>query len=236
MNIYTALKIPQVIYSTESKYNGKIDVVEVGRTRKIKVNGIDQSLNWNSPVCEKLVWGKAVSLLKREEPELNSVLVLGLGGGTIQQLISRELPSAHVTSVEIDSVMVDIATKYFDLDKIPNHRVIVSDALRVVASPEEFELNKTSFNAAIVDIYIGEDYPDLGKSGNFIDAVRDMIVPGGLVVFNRIYTKHHHDDVDLFIEQVQDFLVDVRTEIVAGYTNSDNILVYGRIFEHDLGV
>jgi len=234
MNIYSALKIPQVVYSTESKYNGKIDVIEVGHTRKIKVGGIDQSLNWDSPVCEKLVWGKLVSLLEREEPTANSVLILGLGGGTIQNLISRRLPNTHVVSVEIDDVMVDIANKYFGVSELPNHRTVVADALRVVTSPEEFGLNKVSFNVAIVDIYVGEDYPDLGKSGNFMDAVRDMVVPGGLVIFNRIYTEKHHEDVDLFVEQVNDFLVDVKTEVVAGYTNSDNILVYGRIFEHQL--
>jgi len=234
MNIYTALKVPQIIYSAESEYNGKVEVVEVGHTKKIRVNGIDQSVNWNSPVCDKLVWGKLVSLLKREEPDANSVLILGLGGGTVQHLISREMPKTHIISVEIDPVMLDIAKKYFDLDTIPNHRVILNDALRVVTCPEEFGLSKISFNAVVVDIYIGEQYPELGKSGNFLDAVRDMVVPGGLVIFNRIYTNKHHEDVDIFIDQVQDFLVDVNTEIVAGYTNSDNILVYGRIFEHQL--
>ena len=234
MNIYTALKVPQILYSVNSKYNGKIDVIETGTTRKIRVDGIDQSLNWNSSVCDKLVWGKLAALLKREEPELNSVLILGLGGGTVQHLISRELPKVHIVSVEIDPVMVDIATKYFDLDTIANHKIIINDALRVVTSPEEFGLSKMSFDAAIVDIYVGEQYPELGNSGNFIDSVRSMVVPGGLVIFSRAYTESHHDDVDSFIEQVGEFLVDVKTEIVAGYTNSDNILVYGRVFEHEL--
>jgi len=234
MNIYSALKIPRTIFSTESQYNGKIDVIEIGRTRKIKVGGIDQSLNWDSPVCSKLVWGKLVDLLQREEPEAGRVLILGLGGGTIQNLISRKMPNTHIVSVEIDSVMADVAKTYFGISELPNHRLIIGDALRVVTCPEDFDLSKVSFNVAIVDIYIGENYPDLGKSGNFIDSVRDMVVPGGLVIFNRIYTTRHQEDVDLFVNQVSDFLVDVKTEIVTGYTNSDNVLVYGRIFEHQL--
>lgn len=234
MDIYSSLKMPKVIYTTESEYNGKIEVIENGKTRKIRVADIDQSLNWQSPVCSKLYWGKTVELLKREEPDLKNILILGLGGGTMQHLISRAFPNIYIVSVELDGVMVDIARQYFDLDSIPNHKVIINDALRVVVAPEEFGLNKTSFQAVVVDIFVGEQFPELGNSGNFMDAVRDMVIPGGLVVFNRIYTEKHHEDVDIFIEQVEDFLVDVQTEVVAGYTNSDNVLVYGRIFEHTI--
>lgn len=234
MNIYTALKHPEVIHSTESIYNGKIEVLTIGHTKKLRVNGIDQSINWDSPSCEKLVWGKIVQLIQREEPELKNVLILGLGGGTVPHLISKHLPNTYMVSVEIDQEIVKVGKDYFHLDEIPNHKVIVNDALRVVNNPEEFGLSKMSFHALIVDIYIGEEYPDLGRSGNFIDAVRDMVVPGGLIIFNRIYTEHHHEDVDNFVEQVEGFLVDVKTEIVAGHTNSDNILIYGRIFEHQI--
>jgi len=235
MTIYTALKHPITIYSVDSAYNGHIEVLEVGHTKKLKVDGIDQSVNWQSPSIEKTVWGKTVALLQREQPDLKNTLVLGLGGGTIPHLISKHLPDTYIVSVEIDPVMVNVAKEYFELDTIPNHQIIVNDALRVVSSPEEFHLNKMSFQSLIVDIHIGEKYPDLGNSGNFIDAVRDMVVPGGLIVFNRMYTEHHHESVDSFIEQVEGFLVDVKTEIVAGHTNSDYILVYGRIFEHQIG-
>jgi spermidine synthase len=234
MNIYTALKTPNIIYSVDSEYNGHIEVLEVGHTRKLKVEGIDQSVNWDSPSCAQLVWGKLVSLLHREEPELKNVLVLGTGGGTVPHLISKYLPNTDIVSVEIDPAMIEVARKYFELDSIPNHKVIINDALRVVSSPEEFGLSKMSFQALVVDIYIGEKYPELGRSGNFIDCVRDMVVPGGLIVFNRIYTEHHHEDVDSFIEQLEGFLVDVKTEVIAGHTNSDNILIYGRIFEHEI--
>lgn len=234
MNIYKALTIPQTIYTTESKYNGKIEVIQVGNTRKIKVDGIYQSLNWDSPSCKKLVWGKAVDLLKRLEPELKSVLILGLGGGAMQHLLSKAYPNISIVSVEIDNVMVDIAKKYFDLDKIPNHKVIVGDAFKVVVEPEEYDLSPDSFGAIIVDIYVGEKYPDLGNSGNFIAALKRLVIPGGLIIFNRIYLRHHQDDVDTFINQIEGVLEEVATEIVPGYTNSDNILVFGRNFKHTL--
>jgi len=222
------LKVPKTIYITESKYNGKIEVIEIGKTRKIKVGGIDQSLNWDAPNASTLVWGKLVEVIKANIPDLKNIMVLGLGGGTVQQLLSRKFPGTYITSVEIDNTMVDIAKKYFDLDSIPNHKVIVEDACRVVVTPTDFGANKNSFEAVVVDIYIGDKYPELGKSGNFVSALRNLLLPGGLVVFNRIYTKHHQEDVNSFIDFVEGFYHNVQTYTVAGHTNSDNVIIYGR--------
>ena len=144
-------------------------------------------------------------------------------------LISEKFKPQNITSVEIDPLMLEIAKKYFQLDEIPNHRVILDDALRVVIEPEEFDLQPQSFNVVIVDIFQGEKYPDLGKSGNFISAVKKMVRPGGLLIFNRIYLEHHQDEVNIFIEYLADFLQNVTCTVVAGYTNSDNVLIYGRV-------
>ncbi|MFZ2664530.1 MAG: hypothetical protein WAX66_04165 [Patescibacteria group bacterium] len=229
MSIFSGLKIPIVIYETESKLNGNIKVVEVGNTRKILVDDISQSISCNSPSISKLYWGQLVNSLKEKSPEVKNVLILGLGGGTLVHLISRNFPEAKITSVEWDSVMLDIAKRFFDLDSIPNHRVILDDALKVAVEPEEYDIPPSSFDVLIVDISNGDSYPDLGKTGNFIAALKRLVTPGGLIVFNRIYTEGYQDDVNLFIEYVENFLGETESEIVAGYTNSDNILIFGRV-------
>jgi spermidine synthase len=228
MTIFDGLQPPKVLYEVDSKYNGHIKVIQVGETRKIKVDRIDQSLSPNSPSCTRLVWGKTVDVLKENEPGLKNIMILGLGGGTMAHLISRAYPGVKITSVEIDPVMIDIAKNYFDVDKIPEHRIINEDALRVVIEPDKFGLEEYGFQAVIVDIFVGEKYPDLGKSGNFIAAVKRMVMSGGLIIFNRIYVESHQDDVNLFIDYVSDFLKDVKCLVVAGYTNSDNVLIFGR--------
>ncbi len=229
MNIFDGIQIPKIIYEAKSKYNGNIQVYQLGTTRKIKVDNFDQSVNPESESCKRLVWGRTLEILKEEVPELKNIFILGLGGGTVAHLISKHYPGVSITSVEIDDVMVDVAKKYFDLDKIPNHNVIVDDALRVVVEPENFGISYGSFEAVFVDIYIGEKYPDLGSSGNFISAVKKMLMPGGLVIFNRMYHSTHQDDVNIFIDYVSNFIKEVKCLVVAGHTNSDNILIYGRV-------
>lgn len=228
MSVFDGIKLPKVIYEVESPVNGKISVIEIGKTRKLSVDGIVQSLNWDSPNAGRQVWGRLVENLYEEDPNLKSIMVLGLGGGSMQHLLSKKFPGIHITSVEFDKVMVDVAKEYFNLDDIPNHRVIVDDALKVIAVPEEFGISQNSFQAIIVDIFCGEKYPDLGSSGNFFAGIRNLVIPGGLAVFNRIYLEHHQEQVNQFIEALENFYSNVKSVIIAGRTNSDNVVVFCR--------
>lgn len=228
MSIFTDLSAPKILYEVESPYNGNIKVWQVGKVTKVVVGGFEQSLNWESKSAERLVWGTLHRVVVENAPAAKKILVLGLGGATIQHLLSHSLPDATIYSVEIDQIMYEVAQNYFALSQIPNHHVIVADACRVIVEPESFNLEKHSFDVVVVDIYVGDKYPDLGKSGNFISAVREMATEGGLVVFNRMYTEHHQDEVNNFIDTLEDSLHDVKSTIVAGRTNSDNVVIYGR--------
>lgn len=229
MTVFNGLKLPKTIYETESSINGRISVIEVGQTRKLSVDGVVQSVNWDSPNATRQVWGRLVENLHEQQPNLKSIMVLGLGGGSMQHLLAKKFPGIHITSVEIDKVMVDVAKQYFQLDEIPNHRIIVADALKVIAVPEEFGIPHNSLQTVIVDIFCGQKYPDLGASGNFFACVKNLVIPGGLVVFNRIYLEHHQQDVNRFIESLEAFYSNIKSVIIAGRTNSDNVIIFCRV-------
>jgi len=160
---------------------------------------------------------------------MDKVLILGMGGGTISHLISRNYPNTEIISVEYDEVMIDIAKKFFNIDSIPNHRIINDDALRVVIEPENYEISLGSLDVLIVDIFNGDKFPDLGKTGNFITAIKKLVKPGGFLVFNRIYKEEYQEDVKIFIDNLGNYIKDIESEVVAGYTNSDNIIIFGRV-------
>lgn len=229
MNVFDGIKLPKTLYEGDSEFNGKVSVIEVGSTRKLSVDGVIQSVNWDSPNASRQVWGRLVENLHEQSPNLKNVMVLGLGGGSMQHLLTKKFPGIHITSVEIDKVMVEVAKRFFALDDIPNHRIIVSDALKVIAVPEEYGIPLQSFQAVIVDIYCGQKYPDLGSSGNFFAGVKSLVAPGGLVVFNRIYIEHHQEQVNLFIDSLEGFFRDIKSVIIAGRTNSDNVIIFCRV-------
>lgn len=223
------LKFPKLLYKSTSDYNERIEVYQVGQTRRLSVNNVVQSISANAPSVNNRVWGKVVELVKEHRPNAKDILMFGLGGGTMAHLFEQELPEARLTIVEIDKVMVEVAKKFFEIDTIPNLSVITADALRVVSEPEKFNLVKDSFDVVIVDIYCGEEYPDLGKHGTFFNGIKWFLRPGGLVVFNRIYMEHHQSEVDIFADILGEVFNEVGTSTVAGRSNSDNILIYGEV-------
>lgn len=236
MSVFEGIAFPEIIYETDSPINGHIQVVQAGNLRRLIADRFTQSLNYNSSMAQKRYWGQVVELLKTEFTissenvnTLNSILILGLGGGTIQHLVAKQFPDANIVSIEMDPVMVDVAKKYFDLDAIKNHKIIIDDACRVIVDPDSYGLVKASFSAAVVDIFVGDAYPELGKSGNFLNGLRNLVVPDGLIVCNRHYTEEHQDESNNFIESIEMYLRDVKSLIIAGTTNSDNVLIYGRV-------
>lgn len=229
MSVFANIKPPKVIYKTESKYNGVIEVLEsADSNRQVRVGGFVQSVCENTSSGKKRIWGKVAEVLRENATGIQNILVLGLGGGTMQRFISQEFPDVYITSIEIDPEMVAVAKQFFNLDTIPNHTVLVADACRVVIEPEEFGLAPASFDAAVVDIFKGDEFPELVNSGNFLVALKKLVKPKSFVVFNRIYFGRHQHDANSFIELLENFFTDVTSEAVAGYTNSDNVVIYGR--------
>ncbi|HOM77902.1 methyltransferase domain-containing protein [Patescibacteria group bacterium] len=230
MSVFSGLNLPEVILETSSPFNNNIKVLKSGDVLKLSVDNFVQSLSKNSKNACKLCWGETANVVKEQTQEMppRNVLILGLGGGTMQHFIHETFPEANIVSVEIDPIIVDIAKKYFDLDSIGNHRVIVDDAFRFVVEPESHGINKQTFDVIIVDTVLGDDFPDLASSGNFLSALKVLALPGGLVIFNRIYLEEYQESVNAFKALIEGFFSDIKTKIVAGYTNSDNILIYGR--------
>lgn len=224
-------ELPELIYRTSSEYNEKIEVYKVGDKLRLSVNGIVQSISANTPSVTRRIWGRTVELVKNQKPNAEEILILGLGGGTMPSLFAKEMPNVKITAVEIDSEMIDVAEKYFDIKLLNNLTVINSNALRVLSEPESFGLEQSQFDVIVVDTYCGSKYPDLGNSGSFFAGLRRLAKIQGLIVFNRIYVQQFQNKADQFYEVVCDYFKDVNKLTVAGRTNSDNLLIYGTVIK-----
>lgn len=223
------LNLPKLIYSASSEYNPKIEVYQVGDDYRLSVNGTVQSASKGTQSVGNRYWGKMVEMITEENPEVRKILLLGLGGATMIHLINEQLPDARVLAVEIDEEMVKVAEKFFGLGDLKNLEIIIDDAFLVVTEPEKYDIDPYSFDAILVDVFCGNKYPELGSSGSFFANVKNLLRPGGMVIFNRIYLGDHQYEADEFVEAVEMNFERVRTEAVAGRSNADNLLVLGRV-------
>ncbi|KIH57318.1 hypothetical protein ANCDUO_12492 [Ancylostoma duodenale] len=58
-----------------------------------------------------------------------NVLLIGLGGGTVNGFLHYNFPEMNITVVEISAQMISLARKWYDLHTDDHHRVIHADGV-----------------------------------------------------------------------------------------------------------
>lgn len=117
--------------------------------------------------------------LRRRPPR--SVLLLGLGAGSVVALLRREFGiAAPIVGVEFDPEVVRLATEHFGLRRWCDLEVVVGDAQVFVAT------DRRQFDLVVVDVFVDATVPAPFRQRPFLAAVRERLAPGGHLLFNLI--------------------------------------------------
>jgi spermidine synthase len=192
----------EIIARVTSQINGEILVREdlFGR-RDMLVGRVCQSGGLVRALWQEIFKGELKNFLSRKL----KVLVLGLGCGTVAELIREKLPEAEITGVEIDSTVVDIGRKYFGLEKVSGLEIIVADAFAFKTD--------SLYDLVLVDLYLGQKFPQQAETIDFLQKIKSMLAKDGLVVFNRLYfNRQHRENADVFLGKVRQIYPFVKTQ------------------------
>lgn len=121
----------------------------------------------------------ASALLAKPDPA--SVLIIGLGGGTLPVALHKLLPEAVIDTVELDPAVLRVAQRFFGYETGPRQRVHVEDGRAFV---ERAGREGRRYDMVMLDAF-GVDYiPAHLLTLEFLRHVRSILAPGGLVVAN----------------------------------------------------
>lgn len=113
---------------------------------------------------------------------IGRMLFIGVGGGTGPTRFAHDLPEVVIDAVEVDPVVIDVATKYFGLAPGPRLRVWADDGRAFLRRSEG------GYDVIVVDAYsqnrYGSTIPAHLTTREFFEECRDKLAPGGVVVFN----------------------------------------------------
>ena len=123
-------------------------------------------------------------------PEPRTVLVAGLGGGTLPTALAELLPNVRIDVVEIDPRVVDAARKYFDFQETERIRVHIRDARVFVKRALQQE---RQYDLVILDAYSGDYIPEHLMTAEFLDETRRLLSPSGAVAANTFATSRLYD-------------------------------------------
>lgn len=180
-------KLIQILEEKESPFNGRIKVIKTLEGLRITVEEISQS-GW---LVEK-VWNSALKRVKKDRPEIKSVAILGLGGGSAAKLVNKYWPDARITGIDIDPVMVELGKKYLGLSRMNSIKIAIEDAEEWI----DKNRGKKSFDLVLIDVYKGARIPEKFTTPDFIKKVNNILKRGGIAAFNHLYSAAEKEDGD----------------------------------------
>lgn len=179
---------PKILFQTSSRYNPDIRVVREWGGNKLLVNGSRQS----GPYIRTL-WQRAFRACNLRTPQdIRSILVLGLGGGTVIELLSGRYPRADITAVDIDQTIIDIAKQYFQIDTISRLRMLRKDASKYIHTTRHFDM-------IIVDLFIGREIPSFVSSVSFYRNLKKMLRRSGVLMLNFLRELEYQKKADALL-------------------------------------
>ncbi len=118
------------------------------------------------------------------------LLVVGLGGGTLPTALREVLPDAEIDTVEIDPAVTRVARQYFGFKDDPKMKVFEVDG-RVFVKRAIREGRK--YDAILLDAFDHEYIPEHLLTREFLEEVKSLLSPGGVLVGNTFSSSRLYD-------------------------------------------
>lgn len=136
-------------------------------------------VNYSYGLLDK-VMRSGINSLKVERRDVFDILVLGLGAGNIITILGEHNRPYRIVGVEIDEEVVRLGRKYFALDEQKGLEIVVSDALKYVATCRE------KYDLIIVDLFKDAYVPQTAESDRFMLGLGRLLRSEGLLMWNRL--------------------------------------------------
>ena len=117
------------------------------------------------------------------------LLIVGLGGASMQRYLYRLLPGATIETVELDPVVRDIAANFFFLKENERQIVHVDDGRRFL------EKTRDRYDVIFLDAFNSSAIPSALATQEFLRTVRARVAGGGVVCANLWESASNYADM-----------------------------------------
>jgi spermidine synthase len=170
-------KIISYIYPIISKkiqtaYNGEVEICFQNGKKVLD----SQNANYSYGLLQKVL-EKGLSFIQFKGIE--KILILGMGGGSIIKSLTQKYQfDGHITAVDLDPKIIEIAAQEFAIRPHAKLNIVCSDCCEFLAK------NKTQFDLIIVDVFIDNTVPTSIYETHFWTTIASSLSPQGQFLFN----------------------------------------------------
>lgn len=124
------------------------------------------------------------------QPRPRSILIIGLGGGTLPRALVKALPQVTIDVVEIDPAVVSVAKQYFGFATSERVRVIAMDGRvyvkRAIREQRQYDL-------IMLDAFDHEYIPEHLLTREFLREVKTLLAPDAVLAANTFSSSRLYD-------------------------------------------
>lgn len=176
---------PRLLHSEPSQF-GKVLVFEEHGERCMNFNtmvdfGRQTCMSLDDPHALVFSYTRMMLSALYVRPDPKTILVVGLGGATLQNTLQRLLPEATIDTVEIDPAVAKVAQTYFGYRTGPRQRVHIADGRAYI---EQAHREGRQYDMVMLDAFDVDYIPRHLMTLEFLRHVRAILAPGGIVVAN----------------------------------------------------
>jgi spermidine synthase len=177
-----------VVFDTLSPYH-RVQVIDQGGVRTLSFDGSQETrMSLQNPLQGHFQYTESFHLAWLWNTNLQRVLMIGLGGGSTQRSFLHYYPAVRIDSVEIDPVVVQVATNFFGVTLGDRHQVHVVDGRMFLRRTRE------RYDLIALDAYVknryGSQMPRHLVTREFMELARERLSTDGVLAYNLIGTLH----------------------------------------------
>jgi spermidine synthase len=186
-SLYPKKSDPIILFEGDSDFH-HITVIELEGIRTLclgpEAQEAETSMSINAPLAPIFEYPGLMLMALALCPLNKDILMLGLGGGFIPNLFQKHLSAHHLTVVEVDPLIAELAETYFGFSATNNIELVIADGLEFIASS-----NLKKYDQIWLDAFCGFYIPPHLATMEFLEITRLHIKEGGFLVQNLHQTK-----------------------------------------------
>jgi spermidine synthase len=157
--------------------------------------------------------------------DIKNVLLLGMGAGSVISLLKQKYKiNCAITAIEKDEVVIELAKKYFEIEKYKPLSIVNDDA---------FEFVKTTYkkyDLIISDIFIDGNVPAIFATPEYVNNLKRISNEKSCVIYNKMTELPiHKKEVAEFQKLFEDTFPGAETHKLIAYESENSLLYYNTL-------
>jgi spermidine synthase len=163
--------------------------------------------------------------MRVKQYDIRTVLLLGMGAGSVITLLKEKYKiGCAITAIEKDDVVIELAKKYFQIEKHKSLSIVNDDA---------FEYVKTTykkFYLIISDIFIDGNVPEQFASPEYIHHLKRISNKNSCLIYNKMTENpKHKKEMKAFEKLFSDVFVGAETHKLITNDSENSLLYYNTL-------